>query len=244
MEEVSGQLEAKLEARFSALMEIVKRNNKLHSDQLDGLISKLDGAIQNASYRNAGEPAALFEIRKQVHAGDHIEAIASAAQWWKLNQPLAADQPDLLAIACTLIASEIKPAAEILRDVSSGCYVVLVLTEWAKTACMHADRIAAVLRVTRYVLACLLVTPIHATGEMQDLCSKSLSKSVRNAAAIAGTNDRIVEDLARDTLIEVREVMMKFSISRESTPRAASSFVPSPSPGGSILQMVQAGRRQ
>jgi hypothetical protein len=62
---------------------------------------------------------------------------------------------------------------------------------------------------------------------------------VRNAAAIAGgTGDKTLEDLSRDTLAEVRELMMRFTIiSRDSfTPRSSAIM---PSPGGSILQLVQ-----
>jgi hypothetical protein len=75
---------------------------------------------------------------------------------------------------------------------------------------------------------------------MMDLCYKSLSKSVRNAAGVLGSSgDRTVDELSREVLTDIRELMIRFTTSsRASTPRASVA-----SPGTNILQMLQSGRR-
>ena len=236
MKDIAAQIDEKIE-RTLVVPSSSTRLGQL-AKKVDDLIARVDSEAEKAR----GESPELTEIRRTIISGDHLHALTRAAQWWKLNQPIPAGQPDLLAIACESISNH-KPA-EALRELSSGCYNILVLTEWAKAhAATHPSRTVAVLRAAKYVLSCLFVTPIQVTGEIQELCSKSLSKSVRNAAAIAGgTGDKTLEDLSRDTLAEVRELMMKFTIiSRDSfTPRSSAI---TPSPGGSILQLVQTGKR-
>ena len=240
MSELSAQLEARIDEKFNSLRIFHSHSNSFLpiEKRLDDLIAKVDAHIEQSNRASStSEPPAFQQIRRLINAGDHVQAISSAAQWWKLNQPIQAGQPDLLAITCAAVVSQGK-SGEPLRDISSGCYVILVLTEWAKiNGAVHADRTVAVLRAIKYVISCLFVTPIQVVGEIHDLCVKSLSKSVKNAAAIIGTGDRTVDDVSRETLTQVRELMMRFSISRESTPRSSSA-------GGSILQLVQASGRR
>ena len=243
MTEISTQMERQIAQRFDTFSAAIAKDSKSETvERLDQLIVRVDAAIAQARAGSSipsmgsAEPPALAEIRRYINAGDHVQAIATAAQWWKLNSGTST-QSDLLAIACAAIAPQLR-AGEPLRDVVTGCYMLLVLTEWTKSnAAVHADRTVAVLRAARYVISCLFVSPVNLAGESLELCYKSLSKSVRNAAAVQGSGDRTVDDLSRDVLSEVRELMMRFSMnSRESTPRSSVA-------GSSILQLLQSGSR-
>ena len=243
MTEIGAQLESRLTKRMDALAETVRRSNGSNvalNKKLDELIARVGAEVERLKAEPEG-PAGLGEIRRFINAGDHIQAISTAAQWWKLNQPVTNE--DLLAITCAAIAPQIRPG-EPMKDVSSGCYILLVLTEWTKvnSALPHADRTVAVLRAAKFVLSCLFVSPITVSGETQELCHKSLSKSIRNAAAILGTADRTVEELSREVLGEIRELMMRFSASRVSTPRSSVTPVHQ-SNGHNILHLLQSGRR-
>jgi hypothetical protein len=182
----------------------------------------------------SGQP--MSEIRRFINSGDHVRAIEVAVHWWKSQTAVPVE--DLLAITCAAIASQLKPA-EPLVDIETGCYVLLILTEWIKAnAGSHADRTVAVLRAARFMVGCLLVSPMTVSGEALELCAKSLSKSLRNIASGSTSSDRTVEDLSRDLLTEIREVMMKFNVktpsrSHDATPRTSLS------PGTNILHMLQ-----
>jgi gas vesicle protein len=241
-QEVSDQIESKVNAKMESVRIQTPDNHQLVR-KLDDLIARTEAVMQSigSSVVSSGapEPAALGEIRRYINAGDHLQAISTATQWWKLNH--ASDQSDLLAITCAAIAPQIKPG-EPLRDIVTGCYMLLVLTEWtAENSSAHADRTVAVLRAARFVISCLFVSPITISGDTMDLCYKSLAKSVRNAAGILGTGDRNVDDLSRQVLSEVRELMLKFTTSsRASTPRTSISA----SPGTNILHLLQSGNRR
>jgi len=248
MEEIGNQIEARLVGKLDAIIDEVAKSGSqdLMIQQLDELIAKTESAIERIGARAAGsavaEPPALAEIRRYINGGDHLQAISTATQWWKLNQPVVQGQADLLAITCAAIAPQIRQG-EPMRDIVSGCYMLLVLTEWTKlNSGSHADRTVAVLRAAKYVLSCLFASPINVAGETMDLSYKSLSKSVRNAAGTLGNGDRTVEELSRELLSDIREYLMRFtSSSRTSTPRGAAVAV---QPGANILQMLQHGARR
>jgi len=209
------------------------------NDELTDLVDRELVRLRNGE--SAG-PQPMADIRRYINGGDHVKAIEVAVHWWKSQTAVPAE--DLLAITCAAIASQLKPA-EPLVDIETGCYVLLVLTEWVKlNAGTHADRTVAVLRASRFMVGCLLVSPLTLTGEALELCAKSLSKSLRNIASGASSLDRSVEDQSRDLLTEIREIMMKFNIktpsrSRDATPRTSLS------PGTNILHMLQqAGSRR
>jgi hypothetical protein len=238
-EEIGNQIESRMVDKLDRIIQQAKEKEEAMSRQIDDLIAATEAAIQRVSEKRnvgPGEPAALVEIRRYINSGDHLQAISTATQWWKLNQPVAQGQPDLLAITCAAIASQVREG-EPIRDIPSGCYMLLVLTEWTKlNSGAHADRTVAVLRAAKFVVSCLFSSPINIAGnsETVDLCYKSLSKSVRNAAAIIGTGDRTVDELSREVLSDIREYMMRFSGSRVSTPRATTT-----QPGATILQMLR-----
>ena len=249
MDEIATQIERRIAARLDGLVETImkkREQNLVLERRIDELVARTEQAISRLATKGDSmssrqiESPALAEIRRFINAGDHLQAISSATQWWKLNQPIPAGQSDLLAIACAAIAPQIRPG-ESIRDIPSGCYMLLVLTEWTKVnAGSHADRSVAVLRATKYVLSCLFASPINVVGETLDLCYKSLSKSVRNTAGVLGSyGDRTVDELSRQVLTDIRELMIRFTTSsRASTPRGSVS-----SPGTNILQMLQGGRR-
>ena len=241
-QEVSDQIESKVNSKLESVRVQTPDNHELIR-KLDDLIAHTESVMQSigssAVTSGAPEPAALAEIRRYINAGDHLQAISTATQWWKLNN--TSDQSDLLAITCAAIAPQIKPG-EPLRDLVTGCYMLLVLTEWTKeNSSAHADRTVAVLRAARFVISCLFASPITISGDTMDLCYKSLAKSVRNAAGILGTGDRNVDELSRQVLSEVRELMLRFTnSSRASTPRTSISA----SPGTNILHLLQSGNRR
>ena len=241
MHEITTQIEARIDEKFEAFRRsTLQRNNEMMGqvDELIAVAERISKHHQSTLSAGPSEPPALIEIRRFINAGEHLQAISTATQWWKLNQPIAAGQPDLLAITCAAIASQIRQG-ESMRDTASGCYMLLVLTEWTKlNSSSHADRTVAVLRSAKFVLSCLFASPVNVSGETMELCYKSLSKSVRNAAAIVGNGDRTVDDLSRDVLSDIREFMMRFTSSRVSTPTASSAVVPN-QPGATILQMLR-----
>ena len=248
LSELGHQIELKVEKRMNLFLEATRRESAANRDlmkKLELVINTMEKEIQNLRSRPAAEvdptAAVMSEIRRWMNAGDLIQAISTAAHWWKTNEH--SNHPDLLAITCAAIAPQLRPG-EPLGDVATACYVVLALTEWTSvnSNTPHADRTVAVLKSAKYVLSCLSMSNLNVGGEAQDLCYKSLNKSLGNAAVILGAADRTVEEISRDVLSDIRELMMRFYVtSRESTPRA-SSIAPS-QPGQNILHLLQSGRR-
>jgi hypothetical protein len=243
MVEIENQLLKKIATDFDRFnrweFESVRNTNRALSNRLDSLLIAMDaelvrlkGAVNLAPLAGDQSPV-LVDIRRYINSGDHFKAIEVACHWWRNS---TGDESDLLAITCGAIAPQIKPAHSIV-DMETGCYVLLVLTEWIKAnSGAHADRTVAVLRSARYIVSCLLVSWTNISGDGIELCARSLSKSIRNSASSLNVTDRIVEELSRELLTDIRELLMKFNIrtpSRDATPRA--------SPGTNILQLLQSG---
>jgi hypothetical protein len=240
VKELEIQMERMIESKLKELMAITP------AIQLESIMAQIDAISRKIESVDQADPSVdpevasiLAEIRRFLDSGDRVQAIATAAQWWKLNKQKPASS-DVLAITCSAALDRLSPP-EPIRDTSSGCYMLLVLTEWVKEFggdVSLSEKTQNVLRATRYVVGSLMLSQTSsASSEVRDLCSRSLSKTIRNVAS--ASLDSASESIVRELIGEVRELLLKFN-----TPTVPGSSRTSltPDPRGSrLLQLLQQG---